>query len=266
MKKLLMLMLSFGLVHVVTAQESVRPPDGAEAKKPNDDPKHKEAVEVLKKVDEATKALKVVSYKSSAMGVGWVATRVPKMEAKVVAAGKWENEPGKFRVEAKVTIADSSESREFTAGNTGEEYYLIDPVKKLVYADLDPAVMGGDGRAVQNILMREYNHPTPFTDEVNSEKAEITGSEKVGDQDCYVISVLYRPKLEAVWYFSKKDFLPRRVDRVQISPTDERGFAQLVVTDLVVEPKNAEDAFKLTVPEGFEKTDEFAPLRQRPNM
>jgi len=266
MKKLLMLMLSLGLVNVVVAQESVRPPEGADAKKPNDDPKHKEAVEILKKVDDATKALKVVSYKSSAMGVGWLATRVPKMEAKVIAAGKWENEPGKFRVEAKVTLPDSSESREFTAGNTGEEFFLIDPVKKLVYADLDPAVMGSDGRIIQQILMREYNHPTPFSDEVNSEKAEITGSEKIGDHDCYVINVVYRPKLEAVWYFSKKDFLPRRVDRIGISPTDERGSTQLTVTDLVVEPKNADDAFKLTVPEGYEKTDEFAPLRQRPNM
>lgn len=265
MKKLLTLMLSLGLVQVALAQENVRPPEG-EVKKPNDDPKHKEAVEILKKVDAATKALGTVSYKSSTQGNGWLATRSPKLEGKVVASGKWENELGKVRVEGKVTLPDSAESREFVAGNTGEEYYLIDPVKKLVYADLDPQVMGSDGRLAGGLLMREFNHPTPFTDEINSEKAEITGSEKVGDQDCYVINVVYRPKLEAVWYFSKKDFLPRRVDRIAMSPTDERGSSQLVVTDLVTEVKGGDDAFKLTVPEGFEKTDEFAPLRQRPNM
>jgi len=257
-------MLSLGMVHVALAQENVRPPEG-EAKKPNDDPKHKEAVEILKKVDAATKALTTVSYKASTQGEGWLATRVPKIEGKVVASGKWESELGKLRVDAKVAMPDSAETREFSIGNDGDEYYLIDPVKKLVYADLDPQVMGSDGRLAGSLLMREFNHPTPFSDEINSDKAEIIGSEKVGDQDCYVINVLYRPKLEAVWYFSKKDFLPRRVDRINLSPTDERGSAQLVVTDLVTEVKGAEDAFKLEVPEGYEKTDEFAPLRQRPN-
>lgn len=265
MKKLLTLLLIVGFGNLVRAQENVRPPEGADAKKSSDDPKHKEAVEVLKKVDEATKALKIVSYNSSFQGIGWLSTRSPKMEGKVVAAGKWENEPGKFRVEAKVTVPDSAESRSFTAGNTGEEFYLIDPEKKLVYADLDPAVMGSDGRLAFNLIMREFNHPTPFSDEVNSEKAEITGSETIGDQDCYVINVVYRPKLEATWYFSKKDYLPRRVDRIVVSPTDERGAQQLTVTHLVTEVKNADAAFKLTVPEGYEKTDEFAPMRPRPS-
>ncbi len=98
MKKLLTLMLSLGLVQVALAQENVRPPEG-EVKKPNDDPKHKEAVEILKKVDAATKALGTVSYKSSTQGNGWLATRSPKLEGKVVASGKWENELGKVRVE-----------------------------------------------------------------------------------------------------------------------------------------------------------------------
>lgn len=265
MKKLLMLILGLGLANFSIAQESVRPPDGKEAKKPNDDPKHKEAVDILKKVDEATKALKTVSYKASTIGIGWLSTRVPKMEAKIIAAGKWESEIGKFRAEAKMTMPDSSETREFVAGFNGEEYYLIDPAKKLVYADLDPAVLGSDGQILQNVFMREYNHPKPFSDEINSEKAEITGSEKIGDQDCYVINVLYSPKLEAVWYFSKKDFLPRRVDRIRMSPTSEHGASQLTVTDLVVDPKATDDSFKLAVPEGFEKTDEFAPMRPRPS-
>lgn len=264
MTKLLTLMLSFGLVHVALAQENVRPPEG-EARKPNEDPKHKEAVDILKKVDAATKALTTVSYKASTQGEGWLASRVTKMEGTVVASGKWESELGKLRVDAKATMPDSAESRAFSIGNTGEEFYLIDPDKKLVYADLDPQVMGSDGRLATNLLMREFNHPTPFSDEINSEKAEIIGSEKVGDQDCYVINVNYSPKVEAVWYFSKKDFLPRRVDRINLSPTGERGKGQLIVTDLVTDVKNADTAFNLAIPEGYEKTDEFAPLRQRPN-
>lgn len=232
----------------------------AEAKSAKDDPKHQEAVEILKKVDAATKAVKLVSYSATSKGTGWVATRLPTVEGQVVMSGeKSESALSKMRISCKVQAPESSETRTLTAGYDGEEFYLIDDAKKMVYADLDPQVMGSDGRIIQSLVMREFSHPTPFSDEINSVKAEIQGTEKIGDEECWQIHVLYRPTLEAIWYFSKKDHLPRRVDRVNTNASGEKGAAQLTLTDLKVDPKFPEDPYKLVVPEGYEKTDEFAP-------
>ncbi|MBI4716797.1 MAG: hypothetical protein HY763_03255 [Planctomycetes bacterium] len=226
-----------------------------------DDPAHQEAVEVLKKVNEATKAVKAARYKVSFQGTGSLAPRMPKCEGAVVVSGKGEQ--AKFRIQAKLEGPASAETREFTVGNDGEQYYLIDPAKKLVYADLDPGVVGGDGSfAVQQMNMIEYAHPTPFDHEVNSEKAQIKGTVKVGDEECYEIHVHYRANLDAVWYFSKKDFLPRRVDRLRAGTGDEKGATEQIITELVVDPKLSDADFKLVVPEGFEKTDDFAPARR----
>lgn len=237
--------------------------EAKEAPKPSkDDPKHKEAVELLKKVDEATKALKSVSYKASRQGSGWLAARAGKSEGKVITSGKGDQ--AQFRIECKLQLADSSEPRELVVGHDAENYYLIDPNKKIVYADLDQAVLGSDGRAAGALVMLEFGHPTPFSDEIESDHAEIIGTVKIGDQECNQVHVQYRANLEAVWYFSKKDNLPRRVDRIAKSPQGEKGAAELTITDLVVDPKSTEDPFKLVVPAGYEKTDEFAPNRRPP--
>ena len=43
---------------------------------------------------------------------------------------------------------------------------------------------------------------------------ELKGSKKISGEDCYEIHVVYASENapEATWYFSKKDFLPRRVE------------------------------------------------------
>ena len=81
----------------------------------------------------------------------------------------------------------------------------------------------------------------------------------VGDEPCYVIDVTYRGGIsESTWYFSQRDFLPRRVDRIY-RRRQARATTELVVTDLVVDPELKADTLSCTVPEGFEKTDRFAP-------
>ena len=85
------------------------------------------------------------------------------------------------------------------------------------------------------------------------------------DASCWQIQVVYRPNLEAVWFFSKKDYLPRRVERINTNPSGERGAApQLTVAELKLDPKFKDDPYKLVVPEGYEKTDEFAPSVRPP--
>lgn len=112
--------------------------------------------------------------------------------------------------------------------------------------------------------MIEYCHTAPFNDEINAETVELKGMTKIGDENCYEIHIVYaQAAAEAVWFFSEKDFLPRRVDRVYTNGEGQKASMQLTLTDVVVDPKFKHDPFKVVVPEGFTKTDEFAPSRPR---
>lgn len=217
-------------------------------------------VEILKKADAASKAVDYIQYTASVKGEGAAEKFVPNASGTVVLKGWKGGAPEQFRYEAKVQRPGSSDVTEVTVGSDGKTFYLIDAKEKKVYEDVDPAVVGTSGRGVRSLSMGEYVHPEPFSDEIKGKKQELTGSAKVGDEDCYLIHVTYTEGgQEADWYFSKKDFLPRRVDRFFAAPTGEKGSSQLIVTKLTVDPKIDKDPFKLVTPEGFTKIDDFAP-------
>jgi hypothetical protein len=220
-----------------------------------------EAVEILKKADAATKAVNLVRYNAAFEATGEAAARAPKVEGTVVMAGDDAQGFGKYRVNAKGKLPGSEDPVEFSAGTDGETYFLIDPAEKTVYADMDSAVLGQRGRIAAALLMREFVHPTPFSDEINADKAELKDAEKIGDQDCYVIHVVYKNNAgEAIWTFGKNDYLPRRVVRVIRGPSGEPGGEmKLTLTELDINPSFVKSPFDVEVPEGFTKTDDFAP-------
>jgi outer membrane lipoprotein-sorting protein len=217
--------------------------------------------EILKKADEASKAVNYVSYTATAKGTGADEKKTPKAEGQVWLFGYKNNRPEKVRFEAKVTPPDGGPARNVIMGNDGDEYFVLDAEKKLAYVDIDPAVTGSSGRMVGRLTMLEYVHETPFSDEINGKEKVLKGSEKVGSEECYHVHVKYDQEgQEADWYFSKKDFLPRRVDRKFISRDGgEPGGQQLIVTSLTVDPKSDKDPFKFELPEGYTKSDDFAP-------
>jgi len=219
-----------------------------------------DGLEILKKADAAAKALKAVQYKASAKGLGADEARLAKVEGTVLMSGWSNSAPEKFRYAVKVQRSGSSEVAEYTAGSDGNMVYLVDPSKKIAYEDIDPAVMGSNARVIGSVAVRKLLNPDAFADEIKAEKVELKGITKVGDQECYEINVQYgKDGGEGVWFFSKNDFLPRRVDRIVPTRSGEKGGRQTILTDLVANPKLDNDAFKLKLPEGFTKTDDFAP-------
>lgn len=220
-----------------------------------------DATEILRKADDASKAVDSIKYTAKTKGLGADEAKIPVVEGTVYLHGYKSGRPEKVRYEAKVTVPESAEVREFIMGNDGNEYFLIDPSKKIAYVDIDPAVVGSAGRMVGGLTMMEYVHDTPFSDEINGKIKELKGSEKVGTEDTYHIYVQYSQEgQEADWYFSKKDFLPRRVDRKFAAQGDRpAGGRQLIVTSLTVAPKSEKDPFKFDLPEGYTKSDDFAP-------
>lgn len=217
--------------------------------------------QILEKVDAAAKAVKAIKYDVVFEATGMRVRQlggIQKIEASYIVSGFVGGAPEKYVVNAKMFRTGAKEPRRVTAGTDNDMFYIVDHQGKIAYEDLDPAVMGRAGAVVQLAGMIEFVHPTPFSDELNGKSRELKGSEKVGDEDCYIVHVVYAaPQApQGTWSFSKKDFLPRR----RIDVTGGPGNTQIkTITNLVIDPKVDDEVFKLKLPEGYSKTDDFAP-------
>jgi hypothetical protein len=227
---------------------------------PQVDPKMAQAIEILKKVDAAAKAVNSVRYKVATKPEGEAVKFFATAEGTVVQVGWAGNMAKQFHYEVRTSKAESSEARELTAGGDGETYFLIDHQAKKAYQDMDPNVIGSAGRIIRGFGMAEFVHPAPFGDEINAEKSELLGKEKIGDQECYKIHVVYTVGgQESTWYFSTKDYLPRRRIRHVTGRQGGKGTFEVTVSDLEINPKLEPGLFKLSLPDGYEQIDDFAP-------
>jgi len=255
MKRTLAGLLAFCCLSPVALAQEDKPTE-----KKDEPVRSEKAVEILTKADEITKKVNSVRYKGTAQARGVVAQGQPdaEFEARIVGL---ENTPDyKFRIEVKYKGDDSAEEKTFTVGSDGDTFFLVDPAEKKVYEDIDPAVIGLRGRQARGVVMREYNHPAPFSDEINGRVVEYMGTEKVADEQCHKIRIEYATAANqvATWYFSTKDYLPRRCDRDFTFPQGT-GSTQVILTMVEVDPKDDGNPFASKVPDGYTKTDDFAP-------
>lgn len=261
MRRLLCATLGLWLVAPALAQDSEPKQEQPQAKPESKGDEIKDPLEILKRADAATKNVKAARYKGRVEVSGGLKARLPELKGEVLLAGDDVN-IGRFRVEMRGEMP-SGDAIDVIAGSDGDEFYVIDRKNKKAHIDVDPGVMGRYGPSqtgmLPTIVMREYTHPRPFSDEINGDKQELKGLEKVGSEECYKIYVEYSGgQGRSNWYFSRKDFLPRRVDRLLGEGQADASYSTIVL-DLETDPKLADDAFKPNVPEGYEKTDE--PIR-----
>lgn len=213
--------------------------------------------EVLKKATEAAKRVESVRYTFRRHGIGADAERNPKISGTVTLGGWRHNTLDKYRVEVTVQRPDS-EPTNVLAGSDGEVVYLMDRAAKKVFADMDPAVLGSQAGVVRAVLISAFVEPDPYEDQLKAEKLEITGTVKIGDEECYAIGVP-SPGRRVTWFLSKKDYLPRGTEMAFPNREGKEGGRRMEITELVVNPQHEGDPFKLVVPEGFTKIDDFAP-------
>jgi len=218
------------------------------------------ALEILKKADQATRAVKTVRYDVTWEGTEWLADRTWTLQGHVVSKKAADGVPPLFHYTVTKAIAPGSDRElQYTAGSNGTEFFLIDSQTKKVHRGSEPAVLGRGGRVAQSLAMREFTHATPFTDEITGDKTLLLGTETVDGEECQHIYVMYKGGQEAEWYFSKEDFLPRRVDRIRRNHEGEKAKQIRIITNLVVDPEVPEETFTVRVPEGYEETTELAP-------
>lgn len=226
-----------------------------------------DAIEILRKVDEATKAVQAVEYTGRLEGKAAAEARTLIVEGSVVMSGAVEMPrtggmvaPKRYRCDVTTTDPHSGKTRHLAIGTDGASFYLIDHDARKVYHGPTSEVLGTVSRPAVALWMREFIHPEPFRDEINGDAQILMGSKKIGDEDCHEIHIKYKDAIgEAVWWFSKRDFLPRGVQRVMNTPSGQRAIQQWQITNLVADPTLAEDAFRLVIPEGYEKVEGNAP-------
>jgi len=220
------------------------------------------AVAILTKADEATKAVESVRYRAHATGTGWLQERIPEVEGTAIIAGEHEVQFRLARFDTQVRFPSADHVQKLTYGADGTHYYLIDWEAKLFYEDADRRVTGRAGRVAQQIGLREFVHPTPFDDEIHGDLVRLVDRANVDREPCYVIDVEYANNGgHAVWYISRRDYLPRRVDRVQQDRDGNVGAFVVEIYDLEVNPTIDAEQFKLSPPEDFETSARFAPDR-----
>jgi len=218
-----------------------------------------QAIEILKKVDAATKAVSAVTYRATATPSGIAENFMSPAEGSITMEGWTGNGPERFIGEVKTLDPGSGEEISITAGGNGDMYFLINHGTKKAYEDMDPGVMGNTGRAMQAIMVAEFIADKPFDDELGADTVELQGEDEVDGEPCYTIRVVYAGgRGESIWSFSKNDYLPRK--RIQMFETPQgKGRIERTITDVVVDPQIDESLFTLRLPDGYERIEDFAP-------
>jgi hypothetical protein len=221
-----------------------------------------EALAILAKADAAIKAVDAVSCRVSLAASGVALDFVTPAEGRSVMAG-WAEDlqmPGRFFARVTFRPKEPAEPFEVTAGGDGTSYFVVDHKTKRGYEDMDPGVMGAHGRTLRNFGMVEFVHPRPFDDELNAEALAYEGLETVGGEACHKIHVVYAGgQGESTWYFSKADLLPRRRTRHFEIPNRGKGAVDITVSELRIAPELEPSLFKMKLPAGYERVDDFAP-------
>jgi outer membrane lipoprotein-sorting protein len=215
-------------------------------------------VEILERADAAARAIKSVRYSVTTEVQGGAKGKIPEVQARVAEVGdKTSSEKPRTWIDLKARLAE--EQRAQTAGFDGKTYWVIDHQTKKIHSSPDMQVIGSLARLQPLVVMPEFMNPAPFADELGAAKRELLGSRKVGDVDCYEVHIVYTEGMEAVWCFSKKDFLPR--SRSEKFKTKDGADASLTktITQLEVNQPIEDSLFKLSAPAGYEKAEGNAP-------
>ena len=231
----------------------------AQAEEETNGRKSPKAVEILKKAIAAAKEVHSVRYTIKTTAFGVASSFAPQLEGEAVLVGWNGTEPEKFFTRVK-TKSRSGEPVDVTAGGDSDMYFLIDHTSKKAYEDFDPDVMGSNASPVWIATMWEFVHDAPFDEQMEGETIGFEGEESVDGEDCYKIRLEdYGGRVESTWYFSKKDYLPRKRVQHYDFPSYGKGSIEISVSDLELEPELAADLFKMKLPDGYEQIDDFAP-------
>ncbi len=221
-----------------------------------------DAKSIMLKADEAIKKVYYVKYDALFQGTGFMVNTAPIVKGQTIQRGKERTGYGQYRFDVQEAKYPGSEEKlSFVSGHDGKIYYLLDPQKKVAYVQPSKDKLGSKGRLGDAIGMQYFAHPEPFADDLAATTLRLVGSSTVGDQECWEIAVTYADpnKGKGVWFISKKDYLPRRMDRLVVHPeTQQPGSMQWIFTNLTIVPSKDHDVV-FELPEGYTESKDPVP-------
>jgi cytochrome c biogenesis protein CcmG/thiol:disulfide interchange protein DsbE len=229
-----------------------------------------DALEILKKADAATKAVKAFSCKAEFRGTGGIANGVPTIQGTVQARqarpgvlglifGAKHGRPSQ-RIKGEFTPPGAKTAEPFEIASDGKRAVLIDVQRKILTRGELPEAEAMLKTGLP-LYMIELLHPTPFTDEITAKETRCEGVEDVEGVACDVVFVVYhKSDIDSRWYIGRADSLPRRVERLY-GRLGRPGSTVLTLTDLVVAPSLGASDFAPSTPKGYRVKTFQPPLR-----
>lgn len=224
---------------------------------------------LLRDVDAATRAVKTVAYTSETFGVGPVAGTTRRVRARVLV----RKLPDEIFPQIRAEI-DGPLGRRSRPGATsllvcdGKRVAHVFHDDKLYESGTLPEAGTLLDAFIERLFMREFVHPTPFSDEIEADVVEYEGVQRAGGVDCYVVRVVYDTGGGVGrWYFGVEDKLPRRVDRLFSGSGVASGRA-LELFDLRAGVDCRDHDFVAVTPEGYrqELIESRSRIRAEPRL
>lgn len=236
-----------------------------------------DAKQILQAADEATLAVRAVSYRAEFFGQGGLAPRTPHLKGRVKGrqrrrslldqffgrSGSPNRELANYehllRITGERLPTAGGAAVQFDVATDARQVFSLDHARRLYeFGDfstahplLKPAV---------HLYMIEFFHPTPFQDERGAKTARYEGVVEVEGIACDVVYVEYRQRApDARWFFGREDSLPRRVERI-FDRFGTKGATVLIVADLEISPDLDQDMFTPRCPRRFTRRKYLLPL------
>lgn len=173
----------------------------------------------------------------------------------------WRYElPERFHIDVTTRPLGASETVHLTAGGDGESYFLIDHAGKRAYEDMDPAVLGSSATTLLVLSVPALISPEPYAAELAAVDLAIAGEAVADGEPCVRLEAELGGGLgRVVWFLSKNDWLPRRFEQHFSNPAMGDGTFITEIRDLELNVDAEPGLFRLRLPEGYERIDDFAP-------
>ena len=217
--------------------------------------------EIIRKVDQTTKAVKAVTYKVAVWVEGPTSTPQPKIQAEIKAKQGPTGKSPMLWIEGVMTNPASNQKNEFHAVLNEKQAAVFNEEKKLCLVGDLPDALDLVSEPLKTVVMAEFLHPTPFTDELKADSRTYQGKKIIAGIECHVIDVIYAGgDVQSRWYLGVKDNLPHRVDRYY-PMSKGKLFRVLELSDLKVHSDLDDALFAINVPEDYQKREYVRPTR-----
>ncbi|MBL8758471.1 MAG: redoxin domain-containing protein [Phycisphaerae bacterium] len=251
----------------VVPRAAAQSPPGEPARAAPSDPSEPDPRAIIRAADAALAAVRTLAFDAESRPTGAVSTLDPLVNGRVVLAEFNLAQPARWRFVAKgrASWPDSTRSGDFHTLTSDDGVISIRPSAKEIVeapvADAD-ALLDDGGRwlagwlaAWPSTVARPILEPGPV-------KATWEGRRPIDGVSCDVIRIdagaIDEVETDSWWFIAESDHLPRRIDRLVLTPHGP-GITTLELRNLRVNQPFDPEEFKFGIPLGYRIITDYTP-------